>query len=400
MKALIATDAHVFKKEDGSYWTSAIYGYEFWKRYLNVFDEIRVVARCKEINEMSSLIRLDGEGIEVYEIPFFQGPKQLALHFLSIQNKMRKAYHGCDVAIFRMPSQTAQMALWYKPRQMPYAGEVVYDPYDDVANTDTSFLQKTIDRIISFQLKRFCMNANGVSYVTEHSIQRHYPNMAMMYGENLNYFESYYSSINLGIEAFSGPRDYSKKKSFTMVLSDVSMGSDRKGEITLFKAMKEVVDKGYDVYSMIIGDGPYRGKFEKMADELGIRSRVEFVGRLASSVHVREKMMDADIFVFPTMAEGLPRGVLEAMAIGMPVLSTPVGGIPEVIDREFLFAPNDFHEFAIKIEELINNRDKLNEMSKTNYERALGYRSEILQTKRDKFYLKLRKIAERKVTDE
>ena len=53
--------------------------------------------------------------------------------------------------------------------------------------------------------------------------------------------------------------------------------------------------------------------------------------------------------MFPTQAEGLPRGILEAMAVGMPVLSTPVGGIPEIIEKDYLFSPFDAEAFANKI---------------------------------------------------
>lgn len=395
MKVLVATDAHVFRTKDGSYWTTAIYGYTFWKRYLNIFNSVRVLARCKEVDKTENLIRLDGERIEAYEIPFFQGPKQLSRAFGSIQNRLKNAYSGCDAAIFRMPSQTAQMALWHKPKKMPFAGEIVYDPTDDLTNPDSGFIQKNLDRIISWQLKHFCRTANGVSYVTEHTIQNHYPNSAMINGESEYFFQSYYSSISLGVDAFTGPRDYLNGNNLTLVLSDVSMGSERKGEIILFKAMKEVVDKGYDVNALIIGDGPLKKNFENAAAELGLGNRVLFTGRLPSAIQVREAMMNADMFVFPTTAEGLPRGILEAMAIGMPVLSTPVGGIPEVLDKEYLFSPTDYHGFAAKIEELIKDRNKLNDMSKKNFEKALEYKSDILQKRRDEFYKKLRSLTER-----
>ena len=45
MKLLVATDAHIFRMPDGSYWCKSIYGYDFWKRYLNVFEDVKIVAR-------------------------------------------------------------------------------------------------------------------------------------------------------------------------------------------------------------------------------------------------------------------------------------------------------------------------------------------------------------------
>ena len=51
MKVLVVADSHIFKALDGSYWCKTIYGYEFWKRYLMVFEEVRVVSRVQEMKE-------------------------------------------------------------------------------------------------------------------------------------------------------------------------------------------------------------------------------------------------------------------------------------------------------------------------------------------------------------
>ena len=80
------------------------------------------------------------------------------------------------------------------------------------------------------------------------------------------------------------------------------------------------------------------------------------------------------------------------MAIGMPVLSTPVRGIPEVIDRRYLFDPLDSDGFAKMICHLIDNKRELNEMSNSNYIKSLQFRNELLQCRRDQFYTKLKEL--------
>ena len=102
---------------------------------------------------------------------------------------------------------------------------------------------------------------------------------------------------------------------------------------------------------------------------------------------------DPGAFMDRSILEGDPHSVLEAMAIGMPVLSTPVGGIPEVINKKYLLDPLDSNGFSKMICYLMDNRSELNEMSKKNYKKSLEYRNEILQTRRDEFYMKLRKLA-------
>ena len=100
-------------------------------------------------------------------------------------------------------------------------------------------------------------------------------------------------------------------------------------------------------------------------------------------------MLGADMFVFPTLGEGLPRGILEAMAIGMPVLSAPVGGIPEIIDVRYLFDPTDADAYANEICRLLDNPAELSEMSMKNFQKSCEFSNELLQKKRNQFYARL-----------
>lgn len=390
MKILVATDAHIYETPDGKHWTPAIYGYSFWTRYLNVFDTVRIVARTKKVDTLPEKVLLvDGSGVEIFPIPFYQGPRQLLKVYFEIHRALKNVTDGCDVALFRMPSQTAQMAYEHTKGKIPIGGEIVYDPTDDLQRKDISRVVHVLDIITSKRLKAFCRSANGVSYVTENSIQKNYPSAARLYGESKDYFESYYSTITLHDNAFTGPRQYDNKKSLVLSFSNVSMNSERKGEKVLIKAVKKARDRGFDISAVLIGDGTMRPTFEKLAEDLGIKDHIRFAGRLASADEVRKVLIDADMFVFPSQAEGLPRGILEAMAIGLPVLSTPVGGIPEVINSKYLFEPTDIDGFANMICHLAECQDELSYISECNYKKALEFSNTILQSRRDEFYKKL-----------
>lgn len=394
MKLLVATDAHLFRTPDGKYWSKNIYEYEFWTRYLNVFDEVRIVARVKNIEmKGNKLASVDGPGVEVFGIPFYQGPKQLLSKYLSIQKKLKNVSDGCDAALFRMPSQTAQMALAHTDKNIPIAGEIVYDPFDDLNNLEDGIILKILHRMIHNNLKKFCVTANGVSYVTAKSIQKHYPSYASIHGQDTMHFETSYSTITLKDEAYTSPRNYTGKTSLCAVLSAVSMNDDRKGVKVLLLAIKEGRDRGYDLTALIIGDGSRRKSYEEYAHDLGISDFVTFTGLLPSSNEVRQVMLNGDVYVFPTQAEGLPRGILEAMAIGMPVLSTPVGGIPEILDKDCLFAPKDSHGFSNALCALLDDTDKLNILSQENFEMSKNFNNTLLQKRRDEFYLKIKNLA-------
>ena len=391
MKLLVATDAHIFRTPDGQHWAKSIYGYDFWTRYLDVFDSVRIAARVKNVDsiEYEKKILVDGKGVEVYALPFYQGPRQLFAKYIEIKKALKGVDDGCDAALLRMPSPTATM-VWKKLRKgIPLAGEVVYDVMDDLNRTGQAPFTKLINAIISRNMKKFCMSANGVSYVTEHSIQQHYPSHARIHGEDKSYFETFYSTITLSENSFSGPRDFFGARSLTLALSSVAMNSERKGEKVLIKTVKICRDRGYDVRAVIIGDGILRKSFEDYAEELEVGKYIKFTGLLPSSDAVREVMLGADMFVFPTLGEGLPRGILEAMAIGMPVLSAPVGGIPEIIDVRYLFDPTDADAYANEICRLLDNPAELSEMSMKNFQKSCEFSNELLQKKRNQFYARL-----------
>lgn len=82
---------------------------------------------------------------------------------------------------------------------------------------------------------------------------------------------------------------------------------------------------------VVISDGPMRKKWEALARDMGVATRVTFRGWLGNDIEVARVMKSAHVFVMPSLSEGGPRVALEAMMLGMPVVSTKVGVMPDVI---------------------------------------------------------------------
>ena len=241
------------------------------------------------------------------------------------------------------------------------------------------------------------LNANGVSYVTQFALQEQYPCRAKQMGHSsAEYFESYYSSIILKKDFFAEPRDYSSiGKRINLVHTANNINNDVKGHDIVIKVIKKLIDLGIEASVTFIGDGDLRKDLEKMAEELGIGSSVTFTGLLGSAMEVREKLLEADMFILPTKAEGLPRAVIEAMAVGLPCLSTPVNGIPELLETEYMFDPLDVDGFTNKIVDLLKQPEELNRVSARNIEKAKEYEETVLQKRRMEFYSKLKQLAEK-----
>ena len=122
------------------------------------------------------------------------------------------------------------------------------------------------------------------------------------------------------------------------------------------------VNKEVPAQLVLVGDGPDRSAAEWLAHDLGIHSRIHFLGK---QERVNELLPLADLMMMPSEMESFGLAALEAMACKAPTIATRVGGVPELIDdgvTGLLFKVGDVDAMARGAIELLRNRDRLNEM--------------------------------------
>lgn len=114
----------------------------------------------------------------------------------------------------------------------------------------------------------------------------------------------------------------------------VSVGrlTPAKGQVLLVQACAQLRDRGLPFHLTVVGDGPDRSRVEAEIARLQLQSQVRLTGALTQE-GVRAELARADVFVLPSLAEGIPVVLMEAMASGVPCISTPVNGIPELIEH-------------------------------------------------------------------
>ena len=123
---------------------------------------------------------------------------------------------------------------------------------------------------------------------------------------------------------------------------------------------------------------------------MGLAERVCFLGQLPAGDAVRTELDKADLFVIPSRTEGLPRALIEAMARGLPCIGSQVGGIPELLTPEDMFASDNLTALVDKIREVVTNPERLAGMSARSLDKARDYKEEILRDRRNTFYRYLR----------
>ena len=386
-KLLLSCDEFIYMK-DGRYYAASPDKFAFFQRYLRVFDQLKLVCRCETERDLAGIwVPLDRDKrIEVLPVPIYHGIKEYAKEYLNVGKSIRRVVNGCDAAVLRIPSTIAlRVGDQVMASGMPFACEVVYDAEDGWRGYKG--LSRLAWKLIDRQMRMLCSFADGVSCVTEHYLQRHY------FSKKPDAFQEHYSSLALDRSFYGQPKAFPAAHTFKIAHIANQVGEQSaKGHKQTIEAVKRLIDRDVDVEVRFAGNDRQGGieRFRDYARKLGVDNHVEFVGFL-DRAGVDRLLSEADIYVMPTIAEGLPRVIIEAMAKGLPCITTPVSGNPELVDRHFLVNYYETGTLADRIEELTKNPVLYENTSRSNFERSWCYEASVLEKKRDGFYGELRK---------
>lgn len=148
----------------------------------------------------------------------------------------------------------------------------------------------------------------------------------------------------------------------------------QKGIYDLVDVIREIRRDLRDKFCLHIGGNGETERLQGLIDENDLSDLVSFEGWV-SGEKKRELFSLADAYILPSYIEGLPISILEAMSYGLPILSTPVGGIPEVVDETngILFTPGDKKEMADAIKSIVGNPQIGKSKGSASREKAVRY---------------------------
>jgi N-acetyl-alpha-D-glucosaminyl L-malate synthase BshA len=165
-----------------------------------------------------------------------------------------------------------------------------------------------------------------------------------------------------------------------------------KGLKYLIQAMNILRNTGVEkVKLIIIGDGEERQALKHLVKQLHLEDRVIFVGKIPNE-KVPNYMTIADIFVLPSLSEGFPIVTLEAMASGLPIIASRIGGMPEIVEdgvNGFLVEPANPRDIAEKVTFLLKDEELRGRISKKNKEKIKNYSWEKIIEKLEEIFLEV-----------
>ena len=406
MNVAVTTEHRFQRTPDGTIWTEGINSHDFWARYLSVFDQVKVVARVRDVESMPPACRpASGPGVVFVPVPNYVGPWQYLAKAPLVRRALRGAVGRLDAVIMRVSSHLAGcLEPLLAETGHPFGLEVVNDPFDVFAPRAVRYKMRPLFRWwFTRQLRRQCCSAMGVAYVTEWTLQNRYPCAAYSTGlsdveiaqdtilETPAVFTTHYSSVELAKEdSVESHREIPGRSRQYRLLTVASLAQMYKAPDVLIRAVAVCAGNGLNLRLRIVGDGKHRRELEGLAAHLQLNNRIEFLGQLPAGAAVREQLDRSDLFVLASRCEGLPRAMVEAMARSLPCIGSTVGGIPELLPPEDLVPPGDPVSLAAKISEVLSCPARMATMSARNLAKAQEYRDDILAERRRAFFTHVR----------
>lgn len=168
-----------------------------------------------------------------------------------------------------------------------------------------------------------------------------------------------------------------KRKEFNIpenaiILLSIGELSKRKNQQIIIKAMHTLKNNN-NIYYLLVGFGKKEGYLKLLTDEFALKDKVRFLGYRSD---IAELCNISDIFCFPSLQEGLPVALMEAMASGLPIVCSEIRGNTDLINNGecgFLCKPKDIKMFAQQIKKLSENPELREEMKETNLKNIKKY---------------------------
>ena len=378
MNLLFVLD-HIFLTRGDTVYSNT-FSYEFLERYVDLFSQVTVVARQRAIDRMPSVPVASGPGVRFVFLESIASPYA----FFGRRQRHAKILGSLIAAhsalIVRLPSEFGLMAARAARRmQKAYLAETVGCAWDAMRHYG-GWQARLYAPLLFWRMRRAVRHAGFVLYVTDYFLQRRYPPSP----------QAKTAAVSDVLLPENGPEVLSRRlEKIRMAGAKVVIGTIAnldlryKGVDTAIKAAALLKAGGMDVEYRIVGEGaaePHR----VLAQGLGIESSLVFEGKKRHE-DVFAWFDAIDLYVLPSMTEGLPRSLIEAMSRACPAVGTTVGGIPELLEPAVLTSPGNAEGLAATIVALAPDAAMMMHQARRNHAEAKRFEKNLLEGRRRAF---------------
>lgn len=352
---------------------------EVLARYFTIADNMSFLVRTRLVDpNKTNAKRINNDSLKIVSIPNLSTASGVITNRSKMRDAIRKEMVDSDLLIARLPSQVGFMAIDIANKmKKPYLVEVVACPWDAFWNH--SLKGKLVAPFMYYSTKKYVKNAEYVLYVTNEFLQKRYPTK----GKSIGCSDVALKKLDLNI--LENRLEKIARKSINdpiIIGTTAAMNVRYKGQEYVIKAISKLIDEGFNFEYYLVGGGDTE-YLRSIAKKYNVTDRIKFLGLLPHD-EVFEYLDNIDIYVQPSRQEGLPRALVEAMSRGCPSMGSTTGGIPELLDKEFIFQNGSIKEIC----KLLRKMDKQNmlEQAKRSFNKAKEYDKDLLNDKRLSFY--------------
>lgn len=378
----MATDNR-FVRCNGSVYTELSFTYEYWKDYLDVFTEVRVIARVKDVDRVpDNWTQSGGDGVRFLPVRHYLGFWQFLRRFPGVILDCRRALRQGDCHLLRMGVISTVCWFWLRLARRPYGYEVpghASESVRRVKNVQAFGISALIGWITDKITLRIAGGAHCAAYVSR-SAQGLYPTRRRDR-------EWVFSSVRLTEDAVTAPRERDAFEGTIRRIVSVGRLEPEKGHAVLMQALAALQSRGgLEFEATIVGGGRELEALRRMGMDLELQRNVSLPGVVTMGPKLSAHLDRAHLFVLPSLTEGLPRALIEAMARGLPAIGTRVGGIPELLERPELVPPGDPEALADAIQSIIMDEQRLTRLSERNFKHAMNWHPDEMQRRKHAFW--------------
>ena len=378
MQILVVTN-QIIKEENGAYFCIENL-YDILKRFSQM-GTLHICAQ-KYAGKSSNVIDKD-----VSPLIRAENIQYVSKSFIKTSSKSKVIIDKCvkeaDLVIGYVPNVNASFACSLaKKYNKKFLSYVVGCPWDALWNH--GFLGKIIAPLAFLRLRRTLKKSDFALYVTERFLQKSYPCPGLTCGcSDVRIPHLNETILQNRLERLNGLEGKSVN------IATIANNSVKyKGQHFVIMALAQLKKMGITKYHYHLIGGGNKKRLETLAKELNVAELVHFEGIVPHS-QIFKKLDEMHIYIQPSLQEGLPRSVVEAMSRGLTCICANTAAMPEMIDSEYVVQRKSVKDIVDVLKNM--TVEKMIGQAKRNFDEARKYEEHVLEIKRNEFFERIKK---------